>query len=70
MSVSCQVRFLGGGVCGTLAFSLLRDFVYTDEDSAKSHQPTATKHAGLHREGTGETPFLCFVKGILISLAD
>lgn len=53
--------FSVGGVCGTLAFSPLRDFVYMDEDSAKSHQPTATKHTGLRWEGTGETQFLCFV---------
>lgn len=31
VSVSCQVRFLGRGVWGTLAFSLLRDFVYMAE---------------------------------------
>ena len=31
VSVSCQVTFLGRGVWGTLAFSLLRDFVYMAE---------------------------------------
>ena len=61
VSVSCQVSFLGRGVFGTLAFSLLRGLFTWLKDSAPSHQPTETKNTKLHRTGLEETrPLMIF----------
>lgn len=61
-SVSCQVRSLGRGVWGTLAFSLLRGFVYMAKGlcSVSSAHSNLT-HIGLHHKGPEETRFLFFL---------